>query len=351
MITESEKKRISDSIRMAESRTAGEIFCVVARHSGNYRLVPITWAAASALFTPLPFIYWTMWSAATIYLSLVGPAGLLFCLGVAGLAESAPVVSSGWRVHRQVSAVPDQLAIPPNGVTLDIDPTQRFQIPDDPGRLDGSSLTPALVAKTQQFATPQDGKKNTANSPALLPLPNQNRAAPDITDATTEHAPWVTYRDGQLTIDARNSTLTEVLTLIAEKTGATIDIPPGSGLEPIVEHAGPGPANDVLAQLLNGSRYNFIIVNSPQRPSEPTRVLLSLQRGDSNTPSPTAPQPVTADSLLTSPPTTASAPNLPRQLDILTPPTEDLTPEALGALMKQKAHELRERAQQFYGPQ
>lgn len=68
MITESEKKRISDAIRSAESRTAGEIFCVVARHSGDYRLVPIAWASVSALFTPLPFIYLTMWSAATIYL-------------------------------------------------------------------------------------------------------------------------------------------------------------------------------------------------------------------------------------------------------------------------------------------
>jgi len=68
MITESEKKRISDAIRTAESRTAGEIFCVVARHSSDYRLVPIAWAATSALFAPLPFIYLTMWSAATIYL-------------------------------------------------------------------------------------------------------------------------------------------------------------------------------------------------------------------------------------------------------------------------------------------
>lgn len=68
MITESEKNRISDTIRTAESRTAGEIFCVVARHSGDYRLVPIAWAAAFALFVPLPLIYLTTWSTATIYL-------------------------------------------------------------------------------------------------------------------------------------------------------------------------------------------------------------------------------------------------------------------------------------------
>jgi len=68
MITQAEKTRISDAIRTAESRTAGEIFCVVARHSSDYRLVPIAWAAALALFVPAPFIYMTTWSAAAIYL-------------------------------------------------------------------------------------------------------------------------------------------------------------------------------------------------------------------------------------------------------------------------------------------
>jgi putative membrane protein len=68
MITESERRRVADAIRTAESRTAGEIFCVVARHSSDYRLVPVAWAAAFALFVPSPLIYLTTWSAATIYL-------------------------------------------------------------------------------------------------------------------------------------------------------------------------------------------------------------------------------------------------------------------------------------------
>lgn len=68
MITEADKARITDAIRNAESHTAGEIFCIVARHSSDYRLVPVAWAAAIALFAPLPLIYLTRWSAATIYL-------------------------------------------------------------------------------------------------------------------------------------------------------------------------------------------------------------------------------------------------------------------------------------------
>ena len=69
MIAESDKARISAAIQEAESRTAGEIFCVIAQHSGDYRLVPIAWSAWLALCAPLPIIYVTNWSAAVIYLS------------------------------------------------------------------------------------------------------------------------------------------------------------------------------------------------------------------------------------------------------------------------------------------
>ena len=68
MITEADKARISDAIRSAEIRTAGELFCIIARHSSEYRLVPIAWASAIALFTPLPLIYLTTWSVPVIYL-------------------------------------------------------------------------------------------------------------------------------------------------------------------------------------------------------------------------------------------------------------------------------------------
>jgi putative membrane protein len=67
MIPESEKLRVADAIRTAEARTSGEIFCVVARHSSDYRLVPIAWAAALALFVPLPLFYFEDWSPELIY--------------------------------------------------------------------------------------------------------------------------------------------------------------------------------------------------------------------------------------------------------------------------------------------
>jgi putative membrane protein len=68
MISQSDKTRIADAIRAAETRTAGEIFCVIARHSSDYRLVPIVWATAIALLVPLPLVYLTRSPAAVVYL-------------------------------------------------------------------------------------------------------------------------------------------------------------------------------------------------------------------------------------------------------------------------------------------
>ena len=68
MITEPEKARVTAAIRAAEQRTSGEIYCVIAQHSSDYRLVPVAWAAAVALFAPLPMLALTAWPALIVYL-------------------------------------------------------------------------------------------------------------------------------------------------------------------------------------------------------------------------------------------------------------------------------------------
>ena len=69
MISEAERNRVVEAIRAAESKTAGEIFCVIMRASSGYRLVPVAWAALIALLVPLPLIYFTIWPAGLIYMT------------------------------------------------------------------------------------------------------------------------------------------------------------------------------------------------------------------------------------------------------------------------------------------
>jgi putative membrane protein len=69
MIADSDKQRIVTAIRQAESKTAGEIYCVIADQSGDYRLVPVAWAALSALLLPLPLLLFTTVPAPIIYMA------------------------------------------------------------------------------------------------------------------------------------------------------------------------------------------------------------------------------------------------------------------------------------------
>jgi putative membrane protein len=66
-LTDADRARIVDAIRAAELQTNGEIYCVIARASSQYRVVPLAWAALLALIVPLPLIYATDWAAAVIY--------------------------------------------------------------------------------------------------------------------------------------------------------------------------------------------------------------------------------------------------------------------------------------------
>jgi putative membrane protein len=62
-----DEKRIAEAIRAAEQKTSGEIFCVMAVASSNYRFVPIARAALVALAVPLPLFYFTPLWAEQIY--------------------------------------------------------------------------------------------------------------------------------------------------------------------------------------------------------------------------------------------------------------------------------------------
>jgi putative membrane protein len=86
MISQADKTRIAEAIRVAEAKTSGEIFCVVAHQSSDYRLVPLAWAAALALLVPAPMIYLTLWPASIIYLVQ------LVAFIAAALALSLPAV-------------------------------------------------------------------------------------------------------------------------------------------------------------------------------------------------------------------------------------------------------------------
>jgi hypothetical protein len=196
--------------------------------------------------------------------------------------------------------------------------------------------------------------ENNSGPVAELPAPADTDSPASVgSDVSRKPGAVVTFQDGLLTVSAENTSLADVFKLVAQKTGAVIDLPPGSGLEQIVAHAGPGRASDVLVQLLNGSHFNFIFVGSPQHPYEPERVVLSMRPEDTEVDKPvSAPAAaLPAHVSKTASVDAAPAPVAPRFDNILSPPKEQMSPEALGDLMKEKARELREKIQEQTPPQ
>jgi hypothetical protein len=211
-----------------------------------------------------------------------------------------------------------------------------------------SAVVPTSAENTARLLSPAAAPPHQDRSRVLLPMLEEMSAAKVEAAVSDGGAAVVTYRDGQLAIDARNATLAEVLRLVAEKTGATIEVPPGTGLERIVEHSGPAPAQEVLAKLLNGSLYDFIIVSSPQGGHAPAQVLLSLHRPDAPASvHPEAPKVAAATPLWKPPDVAPAAASLyVPPIDPSTLPPKGSSPEALAEFMKEKARQLREQLQQ-----
>jgi hypothetical protein len=85
----------------------------------------------------------------------------------------------------------------------------------------------------------------------------------------------VEFVNGLLSIQADKVTLAEVLSAVQEHTGAQITTAPGADQEKVVLSLGPAPAQEVLAHLLNGSKFNFLILNAASDPRKLDRVILT----------------------------------------------------------------------------
>ncbi len=92
-------------------------------------------------------------------------------------------------------------------------------------------------------------------------------------------APRVSYANSQLTIQADNSTLADVLTAVRAQTGARVDVPAGAGSERVVAQLGPGNPRDILSRLLEGSKFDYILLGSDTDPTAVTQVIVTPRAG------------------------------------------------------------------------
>ena len=147
--------------------------------------------------------------------------------------------------------------------------------------LAGTAL--AVVAVCRAGGTPSrlqtNGNKSSAPQETNLPPP---RPSTNASEQTSTKLPRVTYKDGQLTIIAVNSSLSEVMTELRKVLGTDIDLPPSAAGERIWVHLGPGPARRVLRDLLDGMEFNYVIQASETDENGVQSVLLTPRGKDAS---------------------------------------------------------------------
>lgn len=89
---------------------------------------------------------------------------------------------------------------------------------------------------------------------------------------------------GKLIIRANGQDLLTVLDAVRKVTGITIEMPASQAPDPVFMNVGPLPSQDVLVALLEGTKYNYVIVGSEKDPRLVTRLVLSQQSGTSAAP-------------------------------------------------------------------
>ncbi len=170
-------------------------------------------------------------------------------------------------------------------------------------------IASVMTAQTSVTAGPDDsmvqkgtrkhisGRHYVTPSPpesAPLPIPIPRMTMDDLPTQT----PRVTYSSGVLTLDSENTTLTEALSVIRDKTSLQIESLPQSS-ERFSAHYS-GTPREVIAHLLEGSEFGYVLVAFPDDPAKLDKLILTrlapptpsvaFRTGAANSPPPLPPR-------------------------------------------------------------
>ena len=203
---------------------------------------------------------------------------------------------------------------PTTRVVIDLKSPQHYQIFPD-----GTTVIVKLMSDQQQAAL-QARLNNVSYTP---PPPAQPVSRMDV------H-----FANGRLSISAERASLDQILKEVQRQTGTEITVPPGAAQEQIVTNIGPLPIREALVSLLNGSRFNFIMVDSEREPGKLKSVILSYRgNGGVSQPAIAAPPPPVTQSepdpqtVQEAPPEMQPQPEGPGQQETNPPPQEAPPPQ------------------------
>lgn len=156
-----------------------------------------------------------------------------------------------------------------------------------------SAIKPVAHSSAHKRRKTAKSATKAATSPVAIATPPVP-LAPPLPNWPVNNKPaeaTVVWDSRGLLIQASNSSLDQILKDVSLKTGVKVE---GIGAdERIFGTYGPGPARDVLSQLLDGSGYNILMVGD-QGEGTPRRIVLS-GRPNGPAPPPGNPNPVVSN--------------------------------------------------------
>jgi len=161
---------------------------------------------------------------------------------------------------------------PVTRVVLDLKTSQSYQVFPY-----GRTVMIKVMGGGPSAQTPGVPGVASASGPGLVAANYSTQTGVISTPAPVQPKLVVAYRDGLLGIQADKATLSDVLTAIQQRTGAEISMAPGTEQEKVVADIEAAPAPEVLARLLNGSKFNFLILSSPYDSRLLDKVILTIR--------------------------------------------------------------------------
>jgi hypothetical protein len=176
-----------------------------------------------------------------------------------------------------------QTSPPVTRIVLDLKSAQSCQIFPD-----GKTVIIKISGKNQSAA---QGVDDFPPAPVTRPGLLSTNYTPGTARVSTSPAPPepvldVTFRNGMLSIKSTRASLSDILFAVHQRTGANVTLSAGAEQEKVAADLGPAPAPEVLARLLNGSKFNFLIVSSASDARVLDKVILSPKAEGAITPLP-----------------------------------------------------------------
>src|SRR5215471_675726 len=153
--------------------------------------------------------------------------------------------------------------------------TQPVQPVAAPATSNPSPRNPDTGVKTPNPPTAQPNQPPaTAQTPQNHGLIGPPAPIPPTPEQMPPSAPKVIFQNGLLSVESVNSRLVDIMNGIRNKTGTQFE-----GLQASQERVagkfGPAPPDELLRSLLQGSKYDYVIIGMPDNPEMVQRVILT----------------------------------------------------------------------------